>query len=50
MALVVDRVIVKKNNISKGLPRPKGTTTLNSYANPSRRAKEVDSDNQFYPP
>ena len=41
-SLIVDEKVLKQNKINECIPIPKRTTTLNSYTNPSKNAKETN--------
>ena len=50
LSLIVDWSIISKHKLDKCVPKPKPRTTLNSYTNPSKRAKETNCDSLFNPP
>ena len=52
VSLTVDKETIDKHDLSEVIPKPKSTTTLHSFVNPSSksRAKATDGDSQFDPP
>ena len=49
IAMTVDEDTIKKEELVDVIPKPKNTTTLNSFANPSKITKEARGENQFFP-
>ena len=49
VSLMVDRREIERLELDNVIPVPKRTTTLNSFLNPKRTAKETNGDSQFEP-
>jgi len=47
LAVNFDRAALRKHKIEECVPIAKPRTTMNSWTNPSREARERDSENQF---
>ena len=49
IAVTIDRSELKSHRIDECIPVPEPRTTLNSWVNPTQRARETNSDSQFRP-
>ena len=49
LLLIVDRNTIKRHKLDKCVPLPKPRTTLNSFTNPSKQARETNCDSLVHP-